>query len=208
MTYMMLILRKTLGYIGWGLLGCLLLIVIFVMWGNKNGWEFDAVLSGSMEPVFNVGGLVVIQPVDVQTLEIGDAISFKLAGVETPICHRIIDIQTKDGIKYFQTRGDANEEADQNLVPLSSVNGKAIFHIPFVGHLAEFKNLGAAKISLLGNRLSAATLIVLGMGLLFIGLTSKDTLAEILWPGRRRRRDIIKKQNARLQKRRQAFKIR
>jgi signal peptidase I len=204
---MLLLLKKAFEYIGWIALGLLLLIVTFVFWGNKNGWEFDAVLSGSMEPVYNVGGLVVIRPVDTETLKVGDAISFKLPDINTPICHRIIDIQYQDGQKYFQTKGDANEEADQSLVSLTSITGKAFLHIPYIGWLGEVKNLGTKKISVLGMRLPAAAYVVLGMGLLFIGLTLKDTLEDIFLPSKKMRKEMVKKQNIRLAKRRERFII-
>jgi signal peptidase I len=200
--------KKTLTWLGWLIIGFLALAMAFIYWGSQHGWEFDAVLSGSMEPVFNVGGLVVIKPVDVQTLKIGDAISFKLPNVNTPVCHRIIDIQSKNGKTYLLTKGDANEDADQNLVPLSSVNGKAIFHIPCVGRLTEIKNLGALKISVLGQQFPAGTLLILGMGLLFIGITLKETLEDIFQPGKRWRRETFKNQRDRALKRKKAFKLR
>lgn len=193
---------KITGLIGWVALALLILIVSFVMWGSKNGWEFDAVLSGSMEPEFMVGGLVVIKPVDADTLEIGDVISFKLPGIDTPICHRIIDIQSADGQKSFQTRGDANEEPDMDLVPLASVNGKAIFYTPYVGRLAEVRNLGITRIPVLGKELPAAAMFVLFLGILFIGLMSKELIEDIYWPEKRWRRERRKKRNERLLSRR------
>jgi signal peptidase I len=204
---MLSILRKILEYLSWAVLGVLILTVALVMWGSWNGWEFDAVLSGSMEPVYNVGGLVIIRPVDPEALKIGDAISFKLPDINTPICHRIINIQYQDGQKYFQTKGDANEEADQNLVPLTSVGGKAIFHAPYVGRLGEVRNLGATKVSLLGTKLPLATFVIFGMGLLFIGLTMRDTLEDVFFPSKKMRREMGKKHSLRQAKRRERFKI-
>jgi signal peptidase I len=198
--------KKALTWLGWLIIGFLALAMAFVYWGSQHGWEFDAVLSGSMEPVFNVGGLVVIQPVDPQTLRTGDAISFKIPNVNTPICHRIIDIRSIKGKAYLQTKGDANQDADQNLVPLTDVNGKAIFHIPYVGRLTEIKNLGTITISLPGQEIPAGILIILGMGLLFIGITLRETLEDIFLPGKRWQRDNVKKQHDHLLKRKQAFK--
>jgi signal peptidase len=186
----------------------LILVCAFVFWGSRNGWGFAAILSGSMEPVYNVGGIVVVRPVDAQTLKIGDAISFKEPGFNVPICHRIIDIRYKDKQKYFVTKGDANEEADRYLVPLADVNGKVILHLPYVGRLVEVKSLGATELSVLGRQFPAGGLLVLVVGLLFIGLLFKEHLEDIVCPSRRWRREAIKKQHARLLNRRQAFKIR
>jgi signal peptidase I len=199
---------KILQWLGWALLGLLFFIAAFVLWGSKNGWEFDAILSGSMEPTFHVGGLVVVKPVNALMLKVGDPISFKIPNVNTPICHRIIAIQQVKGQEYLQTKGDANEEADQNLVPVTSVSGKVLLHIPYVGRLLDIKTLGSNKINVLGKQLPVATLLVLVMGLLFIGLIFKETLEDTLWPSKRWSREMIKAQNARLLKRKQAYKIR
>ena len=48
--------KKILGGFYLALIVVLFLIVAFVFWGSRNGWGFAAILSGSMEPVFNVGG--------------------------------------------------------------------------------------------------------------------------------------------------------
>jgi len=85
-----------------------ILVVSFVIIAAQNGWEFDAVLSGSMEPELAVGGLIVIRPADPQQLNVGDVISFKLPGIDTPICHRVMDIQETESGRLFTTKGDAN----------------------------------------------------------------------------------------------------
>jgi signal peptidase len=182
--------------------------VSFVMVTARNGWEFDAVLSGSMEPDFGVGGLVVIKPVNPQTLEAGDVISFKLPGIDTPICHRIIDIQEADGNRLFQTKGDANEEPDMNLVSLEDVTGKAVFYLPHVGYLGHFSHFGRSRVGLMGMRLPAAVLIILALGLAFIGLTLKDTLEDIFSPSTRLRRENLKKRREKILKQKKAFGMR
>jgi signal peptidase I len=194
--------KRITSWLSWLVLSALMITLAFVLVVVRQGWEFDAVLSGSMQPEFRVGGLVVIKPVDVDTLEIGDVISFRLPGIDTPICHRIIDIQSADGQKSFQTKGDANEEPDMDLVPLASVNGKAIFYTPYVGRLAEVRNLGITRIPVLGKELPAAAMFVLFLGILFIGLVSKELIEDIYWPEKRWRRERRKKRNERLLSRR------
>lgn len=195
-------------YVSWVTLGLLVLGVSFTNWGNKNGWEFDAVLTGSMEPTFKVGGLVVVCPADGQTVKLGDAISFKIPGIDTPICHRIIGVEYFAGEKYLRTKGDANENPDTRLVPLSSVKGKAIFYLPYVGRLIEVNRWGSDQIVLFGKHLPAAIILVLVAGLVFIFLILKDTVESIVFPERCRQREVRKKQNERLIKRRKIFRIR
>jgi signal peptidase len=181
------------------------LVVSFVLVAAQYGWEFDAVLSGSMEPDLSVGGLIVVRPVDPLQLEVGDVISFKLPGIDTPICHRIIAIEENGADRVFQTKGDANEEPDLNPVPASAVTGKQVFYLPYMGNLARLSEFGRQRVDILGRGVPAAVLVVLPLGLAFIALTLKDALAEALHPEEKRRKDALKKRRARLSRRRKAF---
>jgi signal peptidase len=86
-----------------------------------------------MEPAIPVGGIVVIKPVDPETLKIGDIICFTLTE-PTSITHRIANI-TNEG---FITKGDANEDPDQWIVKKENVIGKVILTVPFIGYLGYF----------------------------------------------------------------------
>ena len=201
--------RKIAGWIGWLTLGLVIVILTFVMLTSQKGWQFAAVLSGSMVPDFKVGGLVVIKPVDVNSLKVGDVISFMAPEVSdnTAICHRIIAIQYQKGIEYFQTKGDANKSPDQFLTPVTNVKGREIFYVSYIGRLADVKKAGTTSVTLLGKNLPVAVVIVAAMGLLFIVLVSKDTLESIFFPGRQWQREAIKKRNERYALRRRAFKL-
>ena len=201
------ILKKTIVWLGWLILGTIILATGCVLFASRNGWEFDAVLSGSMEPVLHVGGLVVVKPADAQEIKTGEIISFKLPGVDTPVCHRMIDIREINGQRFFQTKGDANEEPDQDLVPAASVSGKTVFRMPYVGRLIEIKSFASTRVALLGKSLPAGILFILVVGLLFIGLTMKDTLDDIFHPAKRCKREMLKKRKERLLRRKKAFRI-
>jgi signal peptidase len=95
--------------------------------------RYEPVYTGSMEPAIPVGGIVVIKPVDPETLKIGDIICFTLTE-PTSITHRIINI-TDEG---FITKGDANEDPDQWIVKKENVIGKAILTVPFIGYIGYF----------------------------------------------------------------------
>jgi len=174
-----------------------ILVVSFVIISAQYGWEFDAVLSGSMEPDLAVGGLVVIRPVDAQQLSVGDVISFKLPGVDTPICHRVIDIQEIESGRLFTTKGDANEEADLSPVPAEAVTGKEVFYLPYAGNLTRLSEFGRQKVNILGRGLPVAVLVVLPLGLAFIGLTLKDVLGEVRHPMEKKRKEALKKRRER-----------
>lgn len=183
-------------------MAAVILAVSFVLIAAQQGWEFDAVLSGSMEPQLAVGGLVVIKPIDAPSVSVGDVISFKLPGIDTPICHRVTAIQETDQGRFFLTKGDANEEADMNLVPAEAVTGKEVFFLPHIGNLARLSEFGRQRVNILGRGLPVAVLVVVPLGLAFIALTLKDALGDILHPGEKRRREALKKRRDRFMKRR------
>ncbi len=201
----MKIISKLLAWLVWAALALVLLVVSFVLIAAQYGWEFDAVLSGSMEPALAVGGLVVIKPVDVQQVKIGDVISFKLPGINTPICHRVIDVQETGAGRVFRTQGDANEEPDLNPVPAGAVAGKEVLYLPYIGNLARLAEFGRQRVNVLGRGLPVAVLVVLPLGLAFIALTLKDALREALHPEEKRRQEALKRRRERLMKQRKAF---
>lgn len=94
---------------------------------------YEPVYTGSMEPAIPVGGIVVIKPVNPETLREGDIVCFRFSE-STSVTHRIINV-TDEG---FKTKGDANEDPDQGIVEKENVIGKVIFIIPFIGYLGSF----------------------------------------------------------------------
>jgi signal peptidase I len=192
-------------WLGGVVLGAVILAVAFVIVTVQYGWQYDAVLSGSMEPKLAVGGLVVIRPVDTQLLKTGDVISFKLPDIKTPICHRVIKIEDTTGGRVFHTKGDANEEPDLNPVPAAAVKGMETFYLPYVGRLASLSKIGRERVNILGKGIPKAVLVILPLGLLFIGLSFKDALGEVLRPMQKRRKEAMKKRRARYPGKMRAF---
>jgi len=122
----------------------------FMLIGPRFGWETHPVLSGSMEPALKVGGIIVTKPERLENIKIGDIITFQI-GEGPKVTHRVIDIVEMEGETHFQTKGDANEEPDPGFV---SSNGeemrKAVFHLPYLGFLAQFMKSKLAFLVLVG----------------------------------------------------------
>jgi len=94
------------------------------------GFGMTVVLSGSMEPELSVNDMVIVTPQD--RYEVGDVVVFQSNSSLT--IHRIVD-KTEDGM--IVTQGDANNTPD-DPIPVTSVKGKMVFSIPFVGFLVSF----------------------------------------------------------------------
>lgn len=101
------------------------------------GWSVDTVFSGSMEPELKIGGVAITRPVEPEDIKAGDIITFYPPLSEQLTSHRVIAVADGSPI-HFQTKGDANENADPFLVPAENVTGKVCFHIPYFGYATQF----------------------------------------------------------------------
>lgn len=151
---------KILGKIIYGSIITLLLGVaglFFASFVPAFGVEIKIVKSGSMEPAIPTGSLVVVRPSDVY--KVGDVITF---GEDTkkqiPTTHRIESIRTGQGGPFYTTKGDANEERDQQETPAKDVIGKVLFHVPGAGYVLDFARQPLGFALLIG--LPAAMIII------------------------------------------------
>lgn len=109
----------------------LLYLVIFIptLWGYKP----LVIISGSMEPILKVGGILYYKEIDTQEYKNNDIVVFKAS--KYLISHRIVEI-TDDG---FITKGDANKNIDLNKVYFNKALGKGTnWSIPYIGYYADF----------------------------------------------------------------------
>lgn len=93
------------------------------------GYGAAVVLSGSMEPEFSEGDLIIVKKAD--SFAKNDIVVFQDGNML--VVHRIINI---DG-KTITTKGDANKTADKPI-DVSAVKGKVLFCIPFAGNAVQF----------------------------------------------------------------------
>ena len=132
---------KILFKIGYGIfvtavviLGLLLLTSLLPVPGNI---EVKIVQSGSMEPAIKTGAVVFVKPSD--SYQIGDVIMFgQDSATEVPTTHRIISDEVRNGVYYYATKGDANEDPDPQKVSQSEVIGSIFLDIPYLGYVLDF----------------------------------------------------------------------
>jgi signal peptidase len=100
------------------------------------------VLSSSMEPTMSAGDVVVVEETPPSELEQNDIIVYAPPGGHEGgtdrVTHRIVGVVSKDGQRHFRTKGDANEDPDETLVPAGNVKGRVTLTIPAVGHVILF----------------------------------------------------------------------
>ncbi len=108
------------------------------------GYRVLVVQSGSMEPAIPVGSVLLTKPTadfaapmpNARFLK-GDVITYA-NGKNNFVSHRVVGVQEKDGQFFYQTKGDANKTADQNLIAENEVVGKSIFAVPYLGRFVNF----------------------------------------------------------------------
>lgn len=106
--------------------------------------ESYVVLSGSMEPAMSPGDAIVVEDVSPGQVAEGDVITFSRESEARPTTHRVVGVLNEGEGTLFVTKGDANEEADQNHVQPSQLEGRVmsvggyLFVIPYIGYVLEF----------------------------------------------------------------------
>ena len=116
------------------------------------GYESFVVYSGSMAPAIHAGDLAVIAPTKPEQLMVGDILTYRTAQrPNVVVTHRLVNIGLDDqGRLMFETKGDANNVADQVTVESRAVLGRVAYTIPKLGYLVEFSKRPEGKVLLIG----------------------------------------------------------
>jgi signal peptidase len=97
------------------------------------GYKPMAILSGSMEPNYNVNGLVFIDTnARAEAIGVGDVVAFDVGG-GTTVTHRVVEVDGE--ARTFTTKGDANDTID-GATSWDALIGVATLHVPNLGGLA------------------------------------------------------------------------
>jgi len=106
-----------------------------------DGW------SHPFDRTLHVGDLIIVQGVRAEDIyaapfnetgRSGDIIVFHQSGSDELIVHRAIDEAVENGtVTWFTTKGDGNSGPDQPI-PASSLVGRVVLRIPWIGHLALY----------------------------------------------------------------------
>lgn len=106
-----------------------LIIFVPVFWGYKP----LVVISGSMEPILKVGGILYYENYNINDFNKGDILVYKTK--KHIISHRIVK-RVNNG---FITKGDANKTSDRRIVKTNQILGKGTnFSIPLIGYYGDY----------------------------------------------------------------------
>ena len=111
--------------------------------------HLNVVVSGSMEPVFYRGDIVIVekanilglQEFDPTTVQVGDIVVYDATWYNSPVIHRVINITDINNTTYYVIKGDNNPVPDKYYVEASQINERVItigdqpLIIPKIGYL-------------------------------------------------------------------------
>ena len=129
-------LKKIWSIVSTALVVLMVLCAVFLMGSRIMGYQCYTVISGSMEPEYSVGDLIYVKKVDVNTIEVGDDITFILNEDLVVATHRVVRVDAEN--QHFYTKGLANEIEDSEPVHFNNVIGVPEFSIPKLGYVSNF----------------------------------------------------------------------
>ena len=112
--------------------------------------HLNVVVSGSMEPAFYRGDIVLVEKADffgihefdVNDIQKGDVVVYDAKWFNQPVIHRVINIAKINGTTMYEIKGDNNNASDPYFVSQDQIKSKVVTFgdnlvvIPKVGYLS------------------------------------------------------------------------
>ena len=112
--------------------------VLVLSVGTFTGWlSIQTVPTGSMEPTIHKGSVIVVDPIAVDDVEVGDIIVFAAPETGRMTVHRVATVEADiDGRPVFTTKGDANNGPDPWRLTVDGDHLHQVrYSVPVVGSL-------------------------------------------------------------------------
>ena len=106
----------------------LVIIYLLIFVPSIFGFKPLVVISGSMHPTLQVGGLLYYHEEKLDNFKDNDILVYRARN--HIVSHRIVEIHD-DG---FITKGDANEQIDEGYITTKDIYGTTKFRIPYIGY--------------------------------------------------------------------------
>ena len=124
-----------------------IIILVIVLVASQH---LNVVVSGSMEPAFYRGDIVLVEKSDFfgihefnpEDVKVGDVVVYDAAWFDQPVIHRIINITEINGTKLYVIKGDNNNNPDPFYVTSEQIKervvtvGDNLFILPKIGYLS------------------------------------------------------------------------
>ena len=101
------------------------------------GYQRYVIVSGSMTGTYDRGSVVFDRVVPTTQLKVGDVITYRPpadGGIDHLVTHRVHAITSREGVRVYRTKGDANAVADPWTFTLpKATQTRVSFHVPYAG---------------------------------------------------------------------------
>jgi signal peptidase I len=133
-------------------LGAMLLAVGALLVPALLGYQRYVITGGSMTGTIPKGAVIYSRLTPVESLRVGDIITFIPPRQSRPVTHRIVAVSgDEQGDLVFQTKGDFNQTADPWKVKLTDpVQARYRFHVPYLGYLLAALAIRQIRMLLIG----------------------------------------------------------
>jgi len=122
--------------VGWTGLAFVGVVVLTVVGSLLIGERAVVVLSGSMEPAFSAGDVLIERSVGPSEVAIGQIVTFREPGTDRSITHRVRRIEKLGSKLVFTTKGDADNSTQRWAIAADGELWQPLRTIPAVGHVA------------------------------------------------------------------------
>ena len=97
------------------------------------GFKQYIVATGSMEPTYKVGDLVIIKEKKQNDIKVNDVITYSWNKGKDTVTHRVTDIYEESGQTWYKTKGDNNNAEDIKAITYDQIQGVVVFKISKLG---------------------------------------------------------------------------
>ncbi len=126
--------RRPLALAAWLAAGFTAALLLAVAGAMLLGERPVVVLSGSMEPVFSPGDVLIERSVEPRQVKIGQIVTFQEPGSDRSITHRVRSIEAHGPKLVFTTKGDADNGVQRWSIGRGGDLGQPQWRIPLVGY--------------------------------------------------------------------------
>ena len=123
--------RRPITYVGFGIF-LVLIISIAMLISCQFKYGMIVVGSGSMSGEIEIGDALIYRRYEGEIVNIGDVIVFEKD--KTRIIHRVVEIETINGITKYYTKGDALDDIDDGFITSDDIVGFAEARIMYIGY--------------------------------------------------------------------------
>ena len=110
---------------------CYIILLVVVLLAASH---LNVVVSGSMEPVFYRGDIVVVEKAnflgisefDPNYVQVGDIVVYDAVWYNNPVIHRVINITEINGTTMYMIKGDNNDRPDPYYVTPNQIRDRVL----------------------------------------------------------------------------------